>query len=488
MKILAQLSIPPLQPSKSDRLLRGFLFGCLLMYLCAGSALAGSVQGGAAIVDITPKKWPLRLVGSFSERLADSVHDPLHARSIALSDGETTIVLTVVDNCLIRRDVLDAAKAIASEKTGIPTDHMMISATHTHTAPTTTASAGTEAEVEYRRQAIEGIAEAMIKAHGAMQSAQVGWGGDAVPDEVFNRRWFIKPSSMPLNPFGEKTDIVKMNPKRDSNLISPAGPTDPEVSVLSVRDARGKPLALLGNYPLHYVGGIPPNKVSADYFGEFCRLIGVRLRARNDRFVGILSNGTSGNINNINFFEGRPPREPFEQIRIVAAKVADAAYFADRKANYQSDLSIDMLEHVVPLKVRKPDADLVRRCQAYLEKEDDDKELPRLAKHYAKRVLNQMKEPDRIEMKVQVIRIGDLAICTLPFEVFAEIGLELKKQSPFADTFVIELANGAYGYLPTREQHVFGGYETWLTTNRVQLDASDILIEELEKMMAQLKK
>ncbi len=468
--------------------IRSFLFIGVFTSLFTLAAHAGPVQGGAALVDITPEKWPLRLVGSFSERLAYSVHDPLHARAVALSDGKTTIVLTVVDNCLIRRDVLDAAKKIASEKTGIPTDRMMISATHTHTAPSTTASAGTEAEIAYRKLAIEGIAEAIIKANAALQPAQVGWGGDAVPDEVFNRRWFLKPGSMPANPFGDKTEIVKMNPRRDSNLISPAGPTDPEVSILSVRNAKGKPLALLGNYPLHYVGGIEKGKVSADYFGEFSRLIGSRLRAEEGEFVGLLSNGTSGDVNNINFYGGRPPRELFEQIRIVSAKVADAAYQAYRKTDHQSDLTIKMLEREITLKVRKPDADLVKRCQAFLDREDDDKELPRLAKHYARRVVKLIKEPDTIDMKVQVVGIGDLAICTLPFEVFAEIGLELKERSPFADTFVIELANGAYGYLPTKEQHVFGGYETWLTTNRVQLDASDILVEALIEMMGELKK
>ena len=69
-------------------------------------------------------------------------------------------------------------------------------------------------------------------------------------------------------------------------------------------------------------------------------------------------------------------------------------------------------------------------------------------------------------MSIQAVRIGDLAICTLPFEVFAEIGLELKDRSPAADTFVVSLANGGYGYLPTPGQHQFGGYETWLSTNK----------------------
>ena len=72
--------------------------------------------------------------------------------------------------------------------------------------------------------------------------------------------------------------------------------------------------------------------------------------------------------------------------------------------------------------------------------------------------------------------------------MLAEIGLNLKEKSPFGDTFVMELANGAQGYLPTPRQHKLGGYETWFTTNRVQVDASDIISRNLLEMLADLKK
>jgi len=449
---------------------------------------AGSLEGGTAAVDITPEQWPHTLVGSFYPKATESAHDPLHVRAVVLSDGEDTIALAVVDNCLIKREVLDEAKDRAAERTGIPTAHMMVSSTHTHSAPTAHGSDTEPLKQAYREQVTEGIAEAIAQAHARLGPVEVGWGGVPVEDEVFNRRWFLKPGTMPVNPFGETTDIVKMNPGSGPHLISPAGPVDPEVSVLSVRDAKGKPLSLFANYSLHYVGAIPGRQVSADYFGEFARLMVTRLRADGERFVGILSNGTSGDVNNINFANRRPPREPFEQIRIVAAKVADAAYVAQRDASHAGEADIAVVERIVTLKVRKPDEDLLARCHAYLEREaaGDEKDIPKLAPIYARRVIALAEHPDTIDMKIQAIRIGELVICTLPFEVFAEIGLELKKRSPFADTFVVSFANGAFGYLPTPEQHVFGGYETWLSTNRVERDASEILTEELVAMMNEL--
>jgi neutral ceramidase len=68
----------------------------------------------------------------------------------------------------------------------------------------------------------------------------------------------------------------------------------------------------------------------------------------------------------------------------------------------------------------------------------------------------------KVPMQEGVHRIGDLAIAAMPFEVFAEIGLELKQHSPIHPLMNISIANGSHGYLPTTKQHRLGGYETWI--------------------------
>ncbi len=131
----------------------------------------------------------------------------------------------------------------------------------------------------YRKVVVEGIAESIIRAHAALRPAAVGAAAHPLPEEVFNRRWYLKPGKMPLNPFG-KLDAVKMNPGTSPEVLDrPAGPTDPDITILSVQDAKRKPLALLANYSLHYVGGMPGGQMSADYFGEFARVMPSRLRA-----------------------------------------------------------------------------------------------------------------------------------------------------------------------------------------------------------------
>ncbi|NBO92447.1 MAG: hypothetical protein EBV06_09090 [Planctomycetia bacterium] len=280
-----------------------------------------------------------------------------------------------------------------------------------------------------------------------------------------------------------------MNPGTDPTVLShPAGPTDPDVSVLSLRDAKTKrPLALYANYSLHYVGGQTSGGVSADYFGEFARVMPSRLRA-GEEFVAMMTNGTSGDINNIPFGSVRPPREPFEQMRLVAAKAADAAWHAERKMDpYRGDVRLSMNQRELTLTTRRPTKEQLDRAKEVLA-EKDDKKLPPLARAYAGRAVALASGGEKLKAVLQVVRIGDIAICAIPFEVFVEIGLDLKKRSPFSRTIVVGLANGYNGYLPTPEQHKLGGYETWLGTNRVQEDASVLITNELLDMLAQIAK
>ena len=90
--------------------------------------------------------------------------------------------------------------------------------------------------------------------------------------------------------------------------------------------------------------------------------------------------------------------------------------------------------------------------------------------------------PDEISVVLQAFRIGDLGVCAIPFEVFVEIGLKIKEDSPLEQTFVISHANGNYGYLPTLEQHKLGGYETWQGTNNVEFEAASKIVDRLLSM------
>ncbi len=462
---------------------------CATCHAAEPSAL--QLRAGASAVDITPELFPLNMPGLFTARMADSAHDPLDARALVLDDGATTLALVVVDNIGVAQEVCDEAKVIASQRCGIAVEKILVASTHTHTGPNSNVKDGPEPEVAYRKVLVAGIAESIVRAHGALRPAGVGAAASPLPEELFNRRWFLKPGKMPRNPFGE-LDQVKMNPTRSPDVLDrPAGPTDPDLTILSVHDAASdKPLAMLANFGLHYVGGVPEEKISADYFGEFARVMQSRAGCCNG-FVAMMSNGTSGDVINRPFLVSRPKREPFEQIRIIAQKTADTAWRAHGTiASHRQDASLGMIQREVTLKRRRPTDEQIAAAKAVLAVEDpaERDKLPRLADVYARRTLSLAKASETVTVPLQAVRIGDLGVCAIPFEVFAEIGLELKRRSPFPRTMVIELANGTNGYLPTPKQHKLGGYETWLGTNRVQEDASVILTGNLLEMLGELKK
>jgi neutral ceramidase len=479
--------------------MRTYVYWLALSVGLATHLSAAALKAGAAVTDITPKEFPMNMPGGFSANPATSAHDPLSARALVMDDGKTKFAWVVIDNLGVPKKVVAEAKELASKATGIPVENMLVSGTHTHSGvnPADEAAAPgaklseREAKADaYRKVMLEGVSQAIIRAHAKLQPASVGIAARPLPGEVFNRRWFLKPGKMPLNPFGEM-DKVKMNPSNSPDVLDkPAGPTDPDISVVSVIDAKRKPLALFANYSLHYVGAIPAGQVSADYYGEFARLMPARLGA-GEGFVAAMSNGTSGDINNTPFATSRPPREPFEQVRIVASEAADTAWRAVRDIEkHRNDVVLGMRQRLVTLKYRKPTDEQLMNAKAILAMKDKEaiERLPRLAQHYAAGTVAAANRPEEtIDVIVQAIKVGDAVICSVPFETFAETGLELKKKSPFARTLVVGLGNGRHGYLPTPAQHELGGYETWLGTNVVQKDASEIIVRNLVEMMGELK-
>lgn len=452
-------------------------------------------KAGGSISNITPPLG-MEIVGNYARPEADYIHDQLSVRTLVLNDGEETLVFAIVDNVGVKREVFDAAKAIIQNKLGIPASHVLMAATHSHSA----VSAGKQGMErrgwqygepldEYQRFIVKRIADGVQTALANLEPAKIAWGSVDVPEHVFNRRWIMKEPVW--SPLGFK-DQAKMNPGvANPDLVKPAGPTDPEVSFIAVESLEGKPIAVLGNYSLHYVGGVPKGHISADYFAVFGDRMQELLEAdrQDPPFVGILSNGTSGDVNNINWPGPSGKSYPaYGKMRYVANDVAEKVFDIYGGLKFQNWVPLGAAQSELTLEVRRASPELLANMEKVRKRPDQDAPLFHpLEKIYAERIQIHEKEwPDQIGIVLQTFKIGDLGIAAIPFEVFAETGLEIKDRSPFDNTFTIELANGSYGYLPTPEQHEVGGYETWLTTNKVQKDASRKIVAELMSLFAQL--
>ena len=245
------------------------LLGCVLILFFQFPAFAQQTvfRAGASTANISPSLGEGIAGGWMPLPIATYIHDELHARSLVLDDGKVRLVFMVIDNVELPREVFDAAKLIITQETSIPKEHIMMSSTHSHSTtwagheinpPEPSLSIPASSGVDYpkpldnyQRFVVRRMADGVRVALNNLESARIGWGVGSVPQHVFNRRWKLK---TPVNnPFGV-SEKVQMNPGiANPNLLEPAGPTDPQVSFLSVQSLKGKPIAIFANYSLHYV-------------------------------------------------------------------------------------------------------------------------------------------------------------------------------------------------------------------------------------------
>jgi hypothetical protein len=463
-------------------------FLCFLIGLAswANPTSAAQLQAGAATSNITPDMGVV-LDGTIMKiGPARHVHDELHARCLVLDDGETRLAFAICDVTMMEGAIVEEAKALLKEHLGLPPENILISATHTHSSPRAISVGFGPANDEYHHFLARRIADGIRRAAFQLAPAKIAWGSVDKPEFVFNRRWFVDPASKRANPFGRIGERVQFGPQA-AEAEKPAGPVDPERFILSVQHEDGRPLCVLGNYGLHYIGGVPTGHVSADYFGVFADRVQHRLSA--DRleppFVGILSNGTSGDVNGVNYKNRGGLKRGYERMEEVAGDLAQAAADIVEGLAHRSEVTLGARMTQLALGVRKPAPDQIAWAEALLA--TDEAKKPRLSRPvvYANETLGLADYPDRVPITLQAFQIGDLAIAAAPCEVFAQTGLDLKAASAAKSTFTIELANGYAGYLPPPEQHEYGGYETWpARSSFLEVDAEPKIRDALLDLIA----
>jgi hypothetical protein len=332
---------------------------------------------------------------------------------------------------------------------------MLVSATHTHSAPSVMGCLGSRADPHMAAILPARIAEAIAGAARDLVPAQVGWAAVDDWQHTFTRRWIRRPDRMLADPFGAKNVHANMHPGHESpDVVGPSGPVDPGLSVLAVRAPDGRPLALLANYSQHYYDSPP---VSSDYAGRFVRHVASLLGAEGGSppFVGILSQGTSGDLMWMDY--GSPRHEIGYDA--YALEVAGRAVEAYRRVAWHDWVPLRIAETALTLHYRVPDESRMARARAMLGSFEGrpPRSIPEV---YAGEAIA-LRERPRTELVLQAIRVGELGIAAIPNEVFALTGLKLKARSPLQPTFTIALANGEEGYIPPPEQHALGGYTTW---------------------------
>ena len=452
-----------------------------------------ALRAGALVVDATPKQLPVHVNGGMRQRELGEVGSPIKVRAIALDDGKTQLAIVVVDSCMMSRDFLDDAKSAASKKSGIRSDKMFINATHTHTAPASMGCLGTDVDPRYPLLLKRKIIEAIDGAKKNMEPAQVGAAVFDANEFTAVRRWIKRPDRISNDPFGNPTVRATMHAGNNwDDVTGESGPEDPDFSLVSFQSLKDRPIALLGNFSMHYFsGGI--KGIHADYFGLFNNHMESAIMPSNNNeeihppFVSVLGHGCSGDIWRRDYTK-RPLTNPsIQEYTDALIKKTLAAY---KNIKYDHDVTLSMAEAKLPLKFRTPDAQRLEWAKAIVEKLEG---LPKAQSEIYAREQIFLHERPQAELILQAIRIGDIGITGIPNEVYALSGLKQKAYSSLKTTITFDLTNGAEGYIPPPEQHVLGGYNTWAArTAGLETSAEPRIVETciqlLEKVAGKPRK
>ena len=436
---------------------------CILvvtLFTLAVAPIRAEFKAGAAVVDVTPAKLPVFINGGMLSRALEKVKTRVHARAIVLADGKSQLAIVVVDSCMMGRVLLDETKAIASTRTGIPTNRILISATHTHSAPASMGCLGTDADPAYVPVLRDKIVESIVAAQANLEPAQIGFAKADAAGFTALRQWIRRPDRLGEDPFGNKTMRANMHSGSVwDDVTGEAGPEDPDLSLISIQARDGRPITVLGNFSMHYFGD---SDISADYFGLFSEGLATRIApnrvAGKQTFVGLLSHGCSGDIWRMDYTVPEKDR-PKPTIDEYTNGLLDIAMKAFAGIKYRADVDIAMAEQRLTLKYRVPDQQRLEWAQRIMAGVTN-RLVKTTAEVYAREAIL-LHELQQTEIVVQALRIGDIGIATTPCETYAVTGLKIKAASPLPHNMVIELANGGDGYIPPPEQYPFGGYNTW---------------------------
>ncbi len=429
-------------------------FVVLLVLIGSIEARGGEWRAGAAAVEITPALGT-PMAGYYSPRGAEGVHDPLFAKAIVVENNGHKIALVSLDLITTTRDlVVDARKEI-QKSLHIDPESVMISATHTHTGPVVASATArdvalggsNELATRFRAELPAKIVEAVRRADGRLVPAKIWAARGRQSSIAFNRRFHMKDGSVGWNP-------GKLNP----NILKPAGTIDPDVPFVYCESLDRKPIAIYINYAVHLdnVGG---TSFSADMPYTLAKMIA---EFKGQEIVSVFTAGCCGDVNHINI-KWREVQHGHENAARMGVILAGSVLSAWPEIEPIEPAPIDARTVTVELATSPIEPGDVDRARAVLAAIESKQKPPPtfLETVKAYRVLDVNDRSGKpLEVEVQSIALGEkLAFVSLPGEIFVELGLSIKQDSPFPYTIIAELADGSIGYIPSRRAYPQGNYE-----------------------------
>ncbi len=466
-----------------NKVMRSLSFAVVCLFALFAQAFAQeTLRAGVAAVSITPPNGT-PLAGYYRKRLSEGVLDELYAKAIVFEQGGAKAAVVICDILTLPRHTVVTARQLIESQSGIAGANVMIAATHSHTSPVVSG--------ENKRDALDGgdsveaksytanlpklIAQAVAEANRKLAPIKLSATVAQEHGASFNRRFWMRDGTVSWNP-----------PKQDKNIIKPAGPIDPDVSLLYLESAQSQPLASFVNFALHLdtTGG---QKISADFPGHLARLLA---ESKGKDFQTVFATGACGNINHrdIKWLDNQKGVGEAFRIATILAGAINRSWSSLKPLAASGSLGrIQVRSEIVKLPLAPiTDADVAKAKEVYARLTD--------AKTTFQEQVNAFKVLDIVarngqplEVEVQVITVGDeLAFVSLPGEIFVELGQSIKQASPYRYTMIVELANGSIGYVPNRSAYPESNYEVW--SARCAAGSGELLVSAALRLLNESRK
>lgn len=435
------------------------------------------LQAGFSKISISPSIGAPLAGFAARQGVCEGIHDDLFARALVIEKNEKAIAFVSLDLLAVSSEFVEGVRENIECRTGIRKDAVMIAATHTHAGPVTISTFFNPNETldnNYMERLAKAIEDSVTKAFEEKFPARIGVGSGFVSGIGVNRR---TPDKLPI---------------------------DEEIGIIKVEDLQGKTQAVFINYACHPTV-LGSNNLLAT--GDFPYFTVEKIEQSTGGFA-MFVNGTQGNISmghssELSAIGIITPGRTFEHAEELGHKLADAALEALPSIETSENVEVSSVTIPFPLPLKKypsptETAKALQKAEEYLQSLDGNNgqnavELDKLLRAKSDALYASIenfyaaeteKFTDHImEIELQGIRIGDAIFIAVPAEVFVEIGLQLKKYAP-QKTYIVGIANGYIGYLPTRESYKMGGYE--VVSARCAAETHELFIDKAIELQRQL--
>ncbi|HWA99460.1 MAG TPA: hypothetical protein VG713_13250 [Pirellulales bacterium] len=442
-----------------------------VLMLASGTSIMAAdkpaFRAGFAERDITPALGMER-PGGYSKAFHTSIHDPCKVRAAVFDDGASRVAIVGLDALMIGRPSVVAARTTIHERTGMPPESVLISASHSHSsgptgmvlpgefddAPPAIRALAYEktscANADYLKQVEQAIADAVCEAFEKRGAATAGVGFGIEDQVAFNRRFHMR------------NGLTFTHPRPGNpEMLDVAGPTDPQVGVVGAWNADGKLTGCIVNFACHATTS--PAGASATYIYYLERVI--RGTFGNDVIVVFLP-GACGDITQVDNLSPFARRRGDDDGWFVGGRIGAEAVKVLLSIPRGELVPVAARTTTLECKRRVPRPDRVAHCEKIVAQ--DPAKVGTTDWVFAKEILlldYLVKKAPEKQVEIQAVQVGPAVFVTNPAEYFCQFGLDIKAGSPFPFTFPVELANDCVGYVPTEEAlgPRGGGYETRLT-------------------------